>query len=108
MDLQLHGKGLEITPSVQEYARKKLAFLRRIVPPEEYAALKVQLGVARTTRHHYKGCVYRISLKVQAGRGVWHAAVPAANVREGIDKAKDLLKRRIVTGKEELRARRRA
>lgn len=103
----MHGKGLEITPSVREYARKKLAFLRRIVPAEEYAALTVQLSVARTTRHHYKGCVYRVALRAQTGRRVWRAAAPAADVREGIDKVKDLLKRRIIAAKEELRARRR-
>lgn len=98
MRLTLRQKDLELTDALREYVARKIVrpterLLKR-AGPEDTVMLDVE--VARTTRHHHKGEIYRASATLSlAGRTI-RASAEDTEIYAACDALEDELKREIM------------
>ncbi len=65
----------------------------------------LDLEVARTTKHHYKGKVYRAEATLSLGKKVFRAETDNENIRVACDIIEKELERGIISEKGRIRAR---
>ena len=85
MKINLKATGIELTPSITEYAEKKVSALEKFInkPADSYLA-RVEIG--KTTRHHKEGFIFRAEIHL-TGAGL---DVYAVNEAEDLYAAIDL------------------
>ena len=66
MRLQIKATGISLTPSIEDYVNKKTAMLEKHLRSLDSDAL-VSVEVAKTTRHHKSGDIFKAEIKVRAG-----------------------------------------
>lgn len=92
MEINVHYLNLDSTPSLDTYIEKKVSSLAKLIfalDPEDTAELQLELG--RTTRHHHKGEVYKVTARLKLPRKVVRADHRHENVRAALDLVKDTL-----------------
>ncbi len=98
MKIDLKVSHIELTPSLREYAEKKISSLDKFLKRWEVEAggeIKVWIEIDRTTSHHHKGPVYRAVADIKLPKRVLRAEEYNADIRAAIDGVKDKLKREI-------------
>ncbi len=98
MRVNIRHKDIEITDSLREYIGRK------IVRPVEKRLKRLALSddpildieVARTTRHHHKGEVYRVSAGLMLGKTMIRVSSEGSEIHASCDALEDELKREIV------------
>ena len=101
MRVTIRQKDLEITPALREYIEQKVVrpaekLLKR---DEQKGTPLLDIEVARTTHHHKKGEVYRVSVSLTLGKKLIRAEVENENVHAACDLVEDELKRVITSYK---------
>ncbi|TSC78509.1 MAG: ribosomal subunit interface protein [Parcubacteria group bacterium Gr01-1014_33] len=101
MRVTIRQKDIEITPALHEYIKQKIVrpvekFLKR---EEREGTPLLDIEVARTTRHHKKGEVYRVSVSLTLGKKLIRAEVENEDVHAACDVIEDELKRKITSYK---------
>ncbi len=86
-------KGIDLTPALETYIKKKLLPLVKFVKPfDETGEAAIWLEVSRTTKHHRKGEVYFAAVDLRLPKKIIRAEAYAEDVRKAIDEAKDTLR----------------
>ena len=101
MRVTIRQKDIEITPTLHEYIEQKIVqsvgkFLKH---EGEKGMPLLDIEVARTTHHHKKGQVYRVSATLTMGKKLIRAEVEEEEVHAACDLLEDELKREITSYK---------
>ncbi len=96
MKINIKTLNVDLTPSLNTYIEQKFQplekFLKRF---EAEGEIRIALDLARTTRHHKHGDVFRASVGVRLEKKVLHAEEEADDARVAIDRARDTLRSEI-------------
>ncbi|HPD08058.1 MAG TPA: ribosome-associated translation inhibitor RaiA [Patescibacteria group bacterium] len=98
MQANIKANNFELTPAIKSYVEKKLnmldKYLGSIVP------ISCDVEVERTTRHHWKGDVFRAEINLELPGELLRIEKVEPNLYKAIEKAKDRLAPMIVKYKE--------
>lgn len=93
MQINLKGIQLEITPSLQLYIEQKFGPLVRFVKKfDDAGSIELDLQLARTTKHHHKGPIYRAEAHLRLPKKVVRIAEENYDIRAAVDILKDKLR----------------
>ena len=87
------------TPSIEDYVNKKTAMLEKHLRSLDSDAL-VSVEVAKTTRHHKSGDIFKAEIKVRAGGRNYYASAEKPDLYAAIDDVKDEMQRELANSKE--------
>ena len=102
------GKNTSLTPSLAAYLEGKLIKITEKLLGRGYDDDQVllELEVARTTRHHRKGEVWRAEANLTLGKKLLRASQAGEGPHEAIDLLEDELSREIKSYKEKYKTKR--
>ncbi|MBI2609642.1 HPF/RaiA family ribosome-associated protein [Candidatus Giovannonibacteria bacterium] len=103
MQLRIKTTGFTLTPSLEELARQKLLYpLERRISRETPADFPLDVELAKTTRHHEEGKVWKceINLSLPHVQNTIFIEVIEESIEAAIDRAKDELERQVGEYKE--------
>lgn len=102
MKIKIKGTGLNLTPAIQEYIEDKIGALEKFVQSIERdgGELLARVEIARTTRHHEHGDVFRAEVNIDRGKNIARAEHEDYDIRVAIDHVHTVLKRLLVKYKE--------
>lgn len=84
MKINLKGTGIELTEAITEYATKKITSVEKFINKKnEDAVFHVEL--ARTTRHHKAGEIFKAEVKVSGAGLDLYATAEAEDLYSAID-----------------------
>lgn len=93
MKINVKAAGLELTPSLNVYIEDKLGGLSKLIKRfDEEGVAELWLDLARTTRHHHKGDVFRAEADLRLPRKILRVQKEAGDIRTAIDMLKDTLR----------------
>lgn len=96
MEIKVKSTNLDLTPPLNEYIEDKFGSLERFVEKfDKEGTAEARVEVARTTRHHHKGNVFRAEVNLRLAGGILRAEATAQDIRTAIGKVKDKLQRQI-------------
>ncbi|HUZ92468.1 MAG TPA: ribosome-associated translation inhibitor RaiA [Candidatus Paceibacterota bacterium] len=96
MQINIKTLNVDLTPSLETYIGSKLQPIKKFLARfEREGEVQVSLDLARTTRHHKHGDVFKASLGLRLGKKVFHAEEEADDARVAIDRARDTLRSEI-------------
>ncbi|MEK7608386.1 MAG: HPF/RaiA family ribosome-associated protein [Patescibacteria group bacterium] len=86
MNLDISGKGIELTPSIKIFIEEKLGGIAKFIQKfDEEGAAELRVLIGRSTAHHHKGEVYFASANLQIPGKELRAEDLDADVRVAID-----------------------
>lgn len=100
MQIQIKATDLELTPSIEDYAKKRVGQLDKFFQQRPGQQVLTTIEVAKTTRHHKHGDVFRAEVSVRADGKHYYAAAEKDDLYAAIDEVKDEVGREIVSSKE--------
>lgn len=94
MRVSIRQKNLEITPALRNYLETKIvASVEKLLAGGTAAALPIlDIEVSRTTLHHRKGMVYRVSVNLTWGGRTLHAVEEHEDPRGACDVVEEEIK----------------
>ena len=103
MKITIKHTNVDSTPAINEYIEQKISALGRYLKKfESDSEVIARVEVARTTKHHHKGQVFRAEVNLQLPKKMLRAEHQDFDVRVAIDVVKDKLHREIIKYKETL------
>lgn len=87
MQIQITGKGMELTESITDYVEKKISGLDKFY--DKIIRAKVVLG--KETQHHLKGEVFMCECKLEVPGNDLFASKNEKDLYKAIDKIRDYL-----------------
>jgi ribosomal subunit interface protein len=108
MNINVEFHNLESTEPLKQYIETKLKSLERFVKPMEREAVTegiLYLSIERTTRHHHKGDVYKVSASLDIPKKKLQASRQGSDVRAVFGEVRDILKSSLEKEKERRAAR---
>jgi ribosomal subunit interface protein len=103
MKINIEAIGIELTEPLESYLIKKIGVLEKIMKHfEKDGEIEVRVEISRATRHQKKGDIYRVSADVRLPKKVLRADVRCADIRIGINDARDMLRFDIEKHKERM------
>ncbi len=101
MKINTKSTNLDLTPALKDYIETKIGSLSRFLKRwDAEGTVEIWIEVARTTRHHHKGNVFRAEADLRLPGKVLRAEDEDRDIRTAIDRIKDKLKREIEKYKE--------
>ncbi len=98
MKINLKTKNFSLTQAIKNYLEQKLNSLDKFLGSDESISADVEL--AKTTKHHQKGDVFRAEINLNIPGRLIRAAAEEWDLMVAIDAAKDELQREIKSNKE--------
>jgi ribosomal subunit interface protein len=96
MKLNVIGKNLDLTASLKTYAGNKLLPLAKFLKGfEKMGEAFMRLEVARITRRHRRGDVFRAAADLRLPGRVLRAESTSVDARAAVDRVKDELRKEI-------------
>lgn len=101
MKIRIKATNLELTPAIEEYIETKIESLGRLMKRfKDRGVPKMEVEIARTTKHHKKGDVFYAEINLYLPGKDLRAEYSASDIQAAIDKVKDKLKIEIERYKE--------
>lgn len=88
MTINIHARGIELTPAIKQYAEEKMSSLEKYL--DSIRHMDVEVG--RAAGHSQKGDVFECKAVVQIGGEVMKIERDAEDLYKAIDKVKDHLR----------------
>jgi ribosomal subunit interface protein len=96
MKIIIKATKLELTPAINTYIYQKIGSLDKFVAEwDKEDMVEARVEIARTTKHHNKGAVYRAEANLRLPNSVLRAEHSDWNIRRCIDEIKNELQREI-------------
>jgi putative sigma-54 modulation protein len=93
MQINIKGTELELTPSLKTYIEEKLGSLAKFIKKfDEPGMAELWVEVARTTKHHHKGLVFKAEGTLPLPGKKLYAAEYNDDMRKAIDALKRTLR----------------
>lgn len=101
MQIIIHSKNLDITPSIREYVEMKIGSLNHLLQRfETQGEIKTEIEIARTTKHHKSGDVFYAEANLHMPKKIIRAEHYDSDIRIAIDEIKNKLHNEIIKYKE--------
>lgn len=92
MKINIKTIQLDLTPSLQAYAEKKLSPLSKFVKRfDEDGEAEVRLEISRLTKHHKKGEVFSASADLRLPKRILRAESTTSDIYAAVDKVRNEL-----------------
>ncbi|MBI5220700.1 MAG: ribosome-associated translation inhibitor RaiA [Candidatus Liptonbacteria bacterium] len=91
---------LDPSPAIENYALEKLAFLDKLLSRHGGDVASVEVEFVRTTRHHHKGEVYQVNIRLKLPRKQILVSETGEDIRATLDAAKNKLHQTVERYKE--------
>ena len=91
MEINVKGTDLELTDALRVYVDEKIAPLGKFFGKIDTSPLYVDIELARTTRHHRHGNVFKADVTIRAPQKTLKASAEGEDIRAAIDIVKDKL-----------------
>jgi ribosomal subunit interface protein len=101
MKITIQPNNFEVTPTIRDFVFTKFGLLTKIVHGED---AECQITLGRTNNHHKQGEIYKVSVRVKNGKDVFQIEEVHEDLYAGIDIAKDMIERTIVSGSQKKRS----
>lgn len=89
MKISIKATRVDLTPSLKTYIVTKLGSLAKFVKGfDAMGEAEMWVEVGRTTRHHYKGPVFRAEADIRLPKKILRAEATDRDIRAAIDKLK--------------------
>lgn len=97
MQIIIKATNLELTPAINEYVSEKIGSLDKFLNKklERESEIKVEVEIARTTKHHKSGNVYYAEANMHLPGKVLRAEHSDWDIRVAVDNIKDKLQQEI-------------
>ena len=97
MKIIIKATNLELTPAINEYIKEKIGFVDKFLNKklEKESEIKIEVEIARTTKHHKSGDVYYAEANIHFPGKILRAEHSDWDIRVAIDKIKDILQQEI-------------
>lgn len=100
MIITLHGKGMDLTPAIKEYAEEKIQSLEKFFDN----ITKAQIDIGVNSNHHNKGKIYFAEVNLDIpNHPMIRVVKESEDLYKAIDKVKDHLKVELEGAKEKMR-----
>jgi putative sigma-54 modulation protein len=100
MNINLKGTGVVMTAAMKSYATAKIESLEKFFE----GIISVNVELAKTTKHHQKGDLWRAEANIRVPRRIIRAEAVDKTLYAAIDRLKDELKRELRSMKEKTRS----
>ena len=103
MNIIIKGTNLELHNDLKEYVDEKIGGLRKFIENENMdpSSVIARVELARTTRHHQHGDIYKAEVNLQLPRKMIRSADESDDIYKSIDGVKDELREMINSYKDE-------
>ena len=97
MNIIIKGTNLELHNDLKEYVHEKIGGLKKFIENEDMDSnsIKARVELARTTKHHQHGEVYRAEVNLQFPGKMLRNVVESEDIYKSIDDVKDELREMI-------------
>ncbi len=96
MNIIIKVTKLELTPAIYDYIEEKIGSLNRFIGKfEAKSEIKIEVEIARSTKHHRHGDVFRAEANLYLSGKILRAEHSDWDIRVAIDSIKDKLQREI-------------
>lgn len=100
MKIDIKSTQLEVTPSLAQFIEEKIGSLSRFIPAQKdgggeirsHPTVEAFVEIARTTKHHRHGDVFRAEVNVRMGGKIFRAQKQDWDIRAAIDGVREELK----------------
>jgi len=101
MTINIKATNLDLTPSICEYIEEKIGSLDKFLERfEKRGEIEIFVEIARTTKHHKSGEVFRAEATFSVGKKVFRAEDLNEDIRMAIDEIRNKLQQEIKKYKE--------
>jgi putative sigma-54 modulation protein len=107
MKLILYGKNLDLTPSIKAFVEEKIGSVSKFLKPAEDSLAEARVEIAKPSKHHRSGFIYRAEVNLKIGSRFFRAAAEHLDLYTAVDFARDEIERQIKEHKERSREARR-
>jgi putative sigma-54 modulation protein len=87
MRINIKTSSINLTPDISNYLDKRLSGLEKFFSKQEESAI-VDVELARTSRHHQTGDVYKAEINIHIGKRAFRADKESIDIFSAIDLAK--------------------
>ncbi|MEA1936548.1 MAG: ribosome-associated translation inhibitor RaiA [Patescibacteria group bacterium] len=97
MNIIIKGTNLELHNDLKEYVHEKIGGLKKFIENEnmDMESVTARVELARTTRHHQHGEVYKAEVNLQLPGKMLRNVVESEDIYKSIDDVKDELREMI-------------
>jgi ribosomal subunit interface protein len=88
MSKSLKTTNIILTPDINSYLNKKLDSLRKFINLND-DAVKCDVEIGKTTRHHQRGDIFRAEINIFVGKESFRAESESESIYGAIDLVKD-------------------
>ena len=99
MRVQIKATGLFLTPSIEEYARKKVATLEKYLSSKDPENALVSIEIGKTTNHHKSGEIFKAEIFLRESGKEYYVVSEKTDLYEAIDDVRDEIIREITSWK---------
>ena len=93
-------KDLELSIAMEDYVDKKLGTLNKFIVDSNEDLVMAQVELARTTRHHQTGDIFRAEINLSIDGKLFRAEAEKDDIYAALDEVRDDLEREIKKFKE--------
>ena len=103
MNIIIKGTNLELHNDLKEYVNEKIGGLKKFIENEnmDSSSVIVRVELAKTTRHHQHGDIYKAEVNLQLPGKTIRAVEESDDIYKSIDSVKDELREMINSYKRE-------
>ena len=96
MKINIKATNLELTPALSQYVEEKIGSLSKFLKNYEIEAeVNVHVEVARSTRHHHSGNVFKAEVNLELPKKILQSVAEKEDIRIAINKTRDELRQEI-------------
>ena len=102
MQINITASELDLTEPLKKYINMHIGSLSKYLKRFDEDLIRAEVEVARTTQHHRHGNVYYAEVNLTLPGKLLRATQQGGDIRECVDKVRDILQREIEKYKDQL------
>ena len=97
MKTNIKATSISLTPAISEYVEIKVNSLEKFFQNTNADEVLVNVEVARTTRHHKSGDIFRAEIQIKSSGQEYYASADKDDLYAAIDEVKDEIVRSVTS-----------
>ena len=97
MKTNIKANSISLTPAISEYVEIKVNSLEKFFQNTNADEVLVNVEVARTTRHHKSGDIFRAEIQIKSSGQEYYASADKDDLYAAIDEVKDEIVRSVTS-----------
>lgn len=93
INISIKGRNMKLTDAIDEYARKKVSSLEKVITANEEASIFAQVELGKEVRDQMTGDIFVATIDLDIAGEVHHVEVEQGDLYSAIDEMKDEISR---------------